>query len=176
MRMSVIGIVAVYLVVACAEVTLHWYLGTRNSPRACFLRDVYLYRDPDGGKDYYPGLVGVILPAVVLGIATGSIGSRWSCGGVIWCVLALSAAFVATFPLCFSWFSKGQIAFWPETNVERITTMFWAFLKVCSFCAVSAYGARNVAQYYQHPELVDRPAATVLVHRDSTTDKEQPGS
>jgi hypothetical protein len=105
-------ILAVYVAFATAELSFHWYAGTKNSPTAHSFRAWYLEHDPDNDKPYHKGYMDWHTPAEILGIATGIILARswmWGAELVIW-ALFLSGGIIALFPF--------YSLFFPENRIE----------------------------------------------------------
>jgi hypothetical protein len=151
MRLGYLGIALIYLAVAGAGVTLHWYIGTQHSVQARRLREWFLYRDPQTGQQRRPGLVDVLLPAVIFGLAAGTIGSRWRPREVICCIMLLSAGGVCLLPLYAAFLPQARFWWWGDTVEDRVTGMFFASLNLGGLCGGFALVGCYLAQsFHRH--------------------------
>src|SRR5438094_7102409 len=110
MRVAILGVVIAYLVVGVIGLALHWYAGTRNTPTAHSLKDWYLYRNPQNKKITHVTDADVIFPAIILGLAVGSITARRSKAEFVWYIFifplgvaALQPIYVRFFPSHLWW-------------------------------------------------------------------------
>lgn len=149
MRWHIFTIAMLYIVVATAELTFHWYAGTRDTAMAHSLRQWYLRLD--NGGDHNAGLVNLMLPSMLLGVALGSIGARWNPGELLCYAPLLALGVVVLYPAYATFIPWGQrCAMWPDT-IELTKGSF--FIRVyatalanCGFCT---YGSRAVTREMQ---------------------------
>ena len=135
MKYSVAGIFVIYVLLAGVEVLLHWCAGSPNGPFSQWIRDSYLYSDPQNHKQYVAGLVDFVFPAVVLGVSIGTFSKTWNIRDLTLGVLLLSAAIVGLSPL------------YSELVTAPVSAnLFTAYLKSVVFCGVLAYGQRKMLQ------------------------------
>src|SRR5713101_6364667 len=147
MRLAILGVAVAYLLVGAVEASLHWYAGTRNSPAARSLRDWYLYRDPLNHKGYHEGFIDLVIPAVLLGLAAGSITARGRQVQLIGCVLILPLGVVALWPLYATFLANG---WWNViTGVERTAALVIGYTKAALFCGFFACVGRSLTRYFQ---------------------------
>ena len=150
---AIFGIILTVLLVMAAEVTFHWYAGTAGTPLANRLAHAYLYRDPNNHKAYVAGLVDLVAPAIVLGVALGFFGAAWPPRYLAVVAVVLALSLVALFPLYSRLFQNGGEYLWspvngtPATNGDYVVT----FMKALALCGVFTYGARLLTQHFQHP-------------------------
>ncbi len=132
MKYSVAGIFVIYVLIVGVEVWLHWCAGSPNGPFSQWIRDLYLYSDPQNRKQYVAGLVNLVIPAVILGGSIGTLSKGWTPRDLALGVLSLSAGIIGLFPL----YSMLVIA-------PVGTNLFTAYLSTVTLCGVFAYGAHT---------------------------------
>ena len=153
MRFRYLGIALVFLVVGIGEVALHWYLGGNNSDLALRLRKMYLHRDADNGKRYVEGLVDFVVPTIVLGIAAGIIGSRFSSASLVVCVVLLSLGVMCLWPV-YDALVPGIDPVWSGAKFEdRVRLMIFGPPRVLVLFAFFTFVARVLVQNFR-PESV----------------------
>lgn len=152
MRLGYLGIALIYLTCAGAELTLHWCMG-RESAGARQLREKYLYRDPDNGKQYVAGLVRCFVPALIVGIAAGIIAHRSTPNQLTWCVLVLSLGLLVLLPfydVLLSPYALDPVAGRPRTIADVVFGYITGYVTMAALCGVLAYGARVLTEYFRH--------------------------
>lgn len=149
MRLGYLGIALVYLALSGAEVTLHWYVGAYDFEPAHRLQEKYLYQDPDNGKRYIAGLVDFVIPTVILGLAAGIIGSRWTPGGLAFCVLLLSLGVVVLWPVYEALVPRLDPVWFGAKLEDRVRFLLFGPPRVLALCSVSACGAYLMTQHFR---------------------------
>ena len=131
-------LIAVVFLVGASEIFSHWLLGRGVFP---LLLAIYLYVDPQSGKDAFAWDVMNTAPAAVLGCANGWIGyPRWSAPTLCLNTLIL-ALFVAGLMRIYG-LLVGQRQFATVGRTSWIYNVFTAFA-VAGFFTLGAYVFRH---------------------------------
>lgn len=141
MRWRVLLLVSSFLVLAAAEIGLHWYMVTSETPLASQLLDWYLYQNSDNHKKYHQGLVIFVIPCLLMGFAAGSLGAKWSTRKLIWTVVALSAGIMVLNLFCTSFLRADAFSH----SQPRIPSA----IPVIAICSAVAYGAKVLTVFLQ---------------------------
>lgn len=141
---STTAIVLAIFIVLSAEAIAHWYAGRAATPSADSMAAAYLYRDPDNHKAFVAGLVDLVAPAVILGVAIGWFGVGWSPRRLTATVAVVSLALVAMIPAYSRCFENRGAHWWSPTDSVPLTPGDYvpAYMKAAALCGVSTYGAR----------------------------------
>ena len=154
MRPGYLAIALTYVTLAAGEVTLHWYMAQESVP-ARRARETYLHRDPQNGKQYVAGLVDGVLPALILGTAVGSIGSRWTPREFLCCLGLVSVGAVALLPVYASLLPEARFGWWGATLGERIKGMIFGSINLGGLCFAFALVSCLVTQSIQKGKVDD---------------------
>src|SRR5437870_3118612 len=117
MRAAILGVVIACLAVGATEVALHWYAGTQITPIAHALRDWYLHRNPHNDKLTHITDADVMFPAIILGLAVGSITARRSKVELVWYIFIFPLGVAALQPVYVTFFPSHS--WWSMTGIER---------------------------------------------------------
>ena len=139
MRSGIIRVLIVYLVVAAAGLTAHWYAGTQDTAAARALKDWYLSREPGNGKLNHITEGDILFPSLILGLAMGGITSRRSKTEFAWYVFILPIAVAAIQPVYVKYFPEHL--WWSMSGVEKAGTLGIAYARALMFvCAAGIIG------------------------------------
>ena len=147
MRLAILGVVIAYILVGAIGVALHWYAGTRITPIAHFLKDWYLYRNPQNNKLTHITAADVTFPAIILGLAVGSITARRSKMELLW--------YISTFPLGVALLHPAYVTFFPShlwwsmTGIERACAVAICYARALMIGCFFACVGRVLTQYFQ---------------------------
>src|SRR5256885_509677 len=117
MRAAILGVMIAYLATAVIGVAMHWYAGTRITPIAHSLKDWYLYRNPQNDKLTHLTDADVTFPAIILGLAVGSITARRSKVEFVWYIFIFPLGVAALHPVYVTFFPSHL--WWSMTGSER---------------------------------------------------------
>jgi hypothetical protein len=140
-------IVAAYLVFAAAEIYLHWYAGTQDTPTAHSLRTWYLQHEQYSGKTINGGSADYYTPATLLGLILGWILARHGRIELIFWILFLSGGIVILYPLYVICFPKGDLE-WSDSTIKIIFGLAFKYVTILAVCGFFAFAARRIIRHF----------------------------
>ena len=159
MRLGYIVVFLIFIVVAGANLTFHWYMG-QNTPSARHLSKMYLHKSPKTGKQYGPTLPDYVIPCIILGATAGSIGCHWTSREMFICVLLLSLGLLLLEPLrplCGN--TVQRLDLWPRAAADLVPCYIPIILSIVSLCGFSAYIAWAIPNRDKFPDPIQQVEA-----------------
>jgi len=138
MRRKELVLSLAFLGVFSFQVLWHWFLsGSLQVARS--LSETYLHH---GRRWDAEGWLDLVLPAVLLGLTTGWVGSQWSVAKLACFILVAGAGIAGLMPVYLLFVDRSAVWFWNGT----VSDFGLQFVKACAltgFLACLGYAAAN---------------------------------
>jgi uncharacterized membrane protein len=139
-RAKEIRVISVYGAILCFQLLWHWLLSLHYAA-AVTLLGVYEYR----GHQDVSGLVDLVLPAALAGIAIGRIGWRWSRKKLALFTFLAGLGVVAITPAYMALLKDHPLWWWPNTDSEAARVFPVQLLKSWALVGFFTYAGHTFA-------------------------------